>query len=142
MMNERAKPYLWGVWVAVVLQIGGRVVDGRWHTTHDAFEGASEQLRAHWLLWIGVIVALLAAGLEFAKLSAKERGRGLPTVLIGTIVYVPAATWHFIEHTRGVEPALAHPAHLLPAIGQTLIVIGAIWALVEWRRTRALRTTA
>ena len=58
MTDRRA---LQGLWVAVAVQVAGRIVDGLWHASHDEFETTSDQLQAHWLIWVGVLLALVVA---------------------------------------------------------------------------------
>lgn len=51
------------LWAAAAVQLLGRALDGRWHATHDEFEGTRQQLTAHWLLWLGVLATLAVAAL-------------------------------------------------------------------------------
>ena len=52
-----------GRWVAigVALLLAGRLIDLAWHVTHPEFETASDQLRAHAVVWLGVLLLLLIA---------------------------------------------------------------------------------
>jgi hypothetical protein len=39
-------------------QVAGRLVDLQWHLTHEEFEGAGEQVQAHWLIWLATVFLL------------------------------------------------------------------------------------
>lgn len=126
------------LWVAVVIQILGRVLDSRWHASHDEFEGTSQQLTAHWLLWIGVLATLAVAAMGVRSLSDHANAiAGFRITLAGAILYVPTSVWHFIEHANGNDPAFAH---VLLVIGQVGMLAGALAATVLW--LRASRTRA
>jgi hypothetical protein len=133
-MSAALKHYVQAVWVGIAIQIAGRILDGRWHATHDEFEGASQQLEAHWLLWLGVAVTLVAAGLALARLSRAERNLGFSVLFASGVFYTGVAIWHFIEHANDNDPEVAH---VLLAIGQLGIIAGAIVATAQARRTAA-----
>jgi hypothetical protein len=117
------------LWATLLVQVLGRLIDARWHATHDEFEGASEQLEAHWLAWIGVLATLGVAA--WAAQRGVTPGRlGYLTVLVATGFYVPVAVWHFIEHANHSDPELAH---VLLAISQIAVLVGAIAATLAWR---------
>jgi hypothetical protein len=119
------------LWIAVGVQLAGRLVDLRWHLTHDEFEGASQQIEAHWLLWLGVLATIAVAAWA---LRGPGRPLGFPgylVTLVSGLLYVPVAIWHFVEHANGVDPEVAH---LFLAIGQIGMVLGAILAAVIVRR--------
>lgn len=138
-MPTRATRYLQAIWVGVAVQIAGRILDGRWHATHDEFEGASEQLEAHWLLWLGVAITLVAVALAFARLPAADRNAGYTVTLAGLLLYVPVSVWHFVEHASGSDPELAH---ILLAVGQGTIIAGAVTAVLLARRRARLSEPA
>jgi hypothetical protein len=121
------------LWIAVGVQLAGRLLDLRWHLANDEFEGTSQQLEAHWLLWIGVLATIAVAGVA---VGAPERPAGrvgyLLTLLSG-LVYAPVAIWHFIEHANHADPELAHVLLGLTQIG---MVAGAIIATMIARRGR------
>jgi hypothetical protein len=117
------------LWVAVAVMLVGRGIDLRWHATHDEFEGTSQQFEAHWLAWIGVLLVLaVAVVLTRRGLS----GFGIQLTLGSAAAYVPVAIWHFTEHANGADPELAHVLLGLTNLG---MVIGAVVATVEARRT-------
>jgi hypothetical protein len=130
-VNAPARPFLIAIWVGVGVQIAGRILDGIWHATNDEFEAASQQLEAHWLLWLGVIITVVAASLAVARVPAGERNWGYSLLLAGGLLYVPVSIWHFIEHANLNDPQVAH---YLLALGQGTMIAGAIAALVLTRR--------
>ncbi|MGH2986533.1 MAG: hypothetical protein ACRDLO_07600 [Solirubrobacterales bacterium] len=123
------------MWIGVVVQIGGRILDGIWHSSHDEFEGASQQLEAHWLLWLGIAITLAAAAVALIRLTASQRDAGYAVILAGGTLYVPVAIWHFVEHANHNDPELAH---YLLAVGQVVIIAGAIAAAILTRRRDVL----
>jgi hypothetical protein len=126
-MSDRTRKYLFAILAGVLLQIAGRVVDGLWHANHEEFEGASEQLQAHWLLWIGIAITAVAAVLAVTRLAPAERNRGYDVIVAGCAVYVPVSVWHFIEHANLNDPDVAH---FLLGLGQIVLIGGAIAAWI------------
>ena len=121
------------LWIAVVVQLVGRLLDLRWHLTHDEFEGTSQQLKAHWLVWIGVLATVAVAAWAIAR---PERVGGYPgyvLTLAAGLVYAPVAVWHFIAHANGEDPGLAH---VLLAVAGVGMVAGAVLAALLVRRMR------
>lgn len=124
--------FLQAVWVGIAVQIAGRILDARWHLTHDEFEATSQQFEAHWLLWLGVAITLVASGLALARLSRAERNSGFAVLFASCVFYSGIAIWHFIEHANHNDPDVAH---VLLAIGQIAMIAGAIVTTVQARRT-------
>lgn len=122
------------LWIAAALMVAGRLVDARWHSTHEEFEGALEQAQAHWLAWLGALVALAVAILVLQGSATATRGYML--TLAGGLLYGGVAVWHFIEHASGNDPG---GAHLLLVIGQLAIFAGVVIATVETRGSRRPR---
>jgi hypothetical protein len=121
------------LWTAVGIQLAGRLLDLRWHLTHDEFEGTSQQFEAHWLLWLGVLATIAVAAWAVLR---HERLAGYPGYLLtlaSGLFYVPNSVWHFIEHAHGTDPELAH---LLLGVGQVGMVIGVVLATLLARRIR------
>jgi hypothetical protein len=133
-MSREARQLLAALWAGVAVQIAGRVLDGIWHANHDEFEGASQQLEAHWLLWLGILLTLVVAVIAVARLPAAERNGGYSIVLVGGGLYVPVSVWHFIEHANLNDPEVAH---YLLALGQGTMLAGAIAAAILARRQSA-----
>lgn len=130
----RERP-LAALWLAVALTVAGRLLDLQWHLTHDEFEGTSEQLQAHWLVWLGVLTIL---GVTTVAVREKVGGRGFRVALLSAAFYVPVATWHFIEHANRSDPELAH---VLIAIAYIGIVVGVVLATLDARRRRRTPAT-
>ncbi len=123
----REKP-LTALWIAVGIVILGRLVDLQWHLSHDEFEGTSQQFRAHTVVWIGVLSVL---AVTVIAIRAGVRNPGLTLALAGTVVYIPVAVWHFIEHANGTDPEVAH---VLLGIADVVIIGGAIVASLARRQ--------
>jgi hypothetical protein len=120
--------------VALVVQIAGRALDGRWHATHDEFEGASQQLEAHWLIWLGVLATLGICALALRRLDRDDRGLlGYRVTLVSGLGYAIVAVWHFIEHANHNDPEIAH---VLLALGQAGMLIGIVLVFVLPRRAQ------
>jgi hypothetical protein len=109
------------VLVGVGLLTAGRLLDLRWHATHDEFETGIDQLEAHWLAWLAAVV-LLAAG-AVAVRSATYRSPGFVVVFGSASLYVVVATWHFWLHQQLRDPDLPH---VLLALSQLGLYVGAL----------------
>jgi hypothetical protein len=131
MASIRERP-LAALWVAIAVMVAGRLLDLQWHLSHDEFEGTSEQLQAHWLAWIGVLLVLVVAA---AVVRQGKGGVGFRIALLSAAAYVPIAIWHFVEHANGTDPELAH---VLLGITNVGMVVGAIMATFGPRRTQRL----
>jgi hypothetical protein len=134
-VGARARTYLRALWIGALLFVAGIVLDQRWHATHDEFEGTSQQFEAHWLLWLGFLVVLVATVLAFVRLAAGERHPGFAVVLAASAIYLPVTVWHFVAHANEVDPAVAH---VLLGLGDAAIFAGAAWTLVASIRARSL----
>ena len=121
------------LWIALSLQLIGRLLDLRWHLTHDEFEGTSQQLEAHWLLWLGVVATIGAAAVAASAPERPAGWSGYVVTLLSGALYVPISVWHFIEHANDADPELAH---VLLAVAQIGMVTGVIVATVIARRER------
>ena len=119
------------LWIAVAVTVLGRLLDLQWHATHDEFEGASQQLQAHWLIWLGVLMVLAVTAVAVREHIG---GKGIRITLLGAVLYVPVAIWHFAEHANGSDPELAH---VLIAIAYIGMLAGAVIAALEARRDAA-----
>jgi hypothetical protein len=93
------------LWLGVGTTLAGELVDLRWHLTHDEFETGGDQLRAHWLTWLGALVAM-AAALAGAWTNADNGGYRL--VAGFGLAYAGLAVWHFVAHVKESDPAVAH----------------------------------
>jgi hypothetical protein len=120
------------LWAGVVVQLLGELLDARWHATHEEFETASDQLQAHWLLWLGTALTLAAAALAARRLRP-EHNPGLDATLAAGTAYVLVASWHLLAHLAGSDPELAHALLLVTKLG---ILSSVAWATLVWRRDR------
>lgn len=129
---ETARQRLRLLWYAVAVQVAGRLLDFRWHATHDEFEGTSQQFEAHWLLWLGVLATLgvTVAASRRHEVPQPER-LGYLAILAFGLPYVGFAVWHFIEHANGNDPGLAH---VLLGITQVGMLLAAVATTVQARR--------
>jgi hypothetical protein len=138
-MTDHDATYLRALWVGGILFAAGIVRDQLWHATHDEFEGTSQQVEAHWLLWLGFLVVLAVAVLAVVRLSSGERHPGFAVVLAASIVYLPVTVWHFGAHANDVDPELAH---VLLAIGDATILGGVAWTVATSLARRARTRSA
>lgn len=121
------------VWVGLGLWFAGRLIDARWHASHDEFEGASQQIEAHWLAWLGVAVTLVVAVSASRRFATLRRSVGLRTVAAAGAAYLLVAVWHFVEHADGNDPEVAHVLLVLANAG---LIAGAIILTLSLRRGR------
>jgi hypothetical protein len=119
------------LWLGVAIQLAGEVVDLRWHATHDEFEGAADQVEAHWLIWLGALLTLTAAAAAARSVRLQDN-RGVMLTLVAGATYVGVSIWHFAAHASGTDPEVAH---VMLGLGKIGILAGVIWATVVWRRT-------
>jgi hypothetical protein len=133
---QSARRYLEVLWIGAGVQIIGRIIDGIWHATHDEFETASDQLQAHTVIWIGVLVTLVGSALAMRS-KPRDRNIGYPVVLVASIVYAGVAAWHFIEHANHSDPDLPH---VLIAVTWVVLLGGVLLAtMVSRHALQALR---
>ena len=59
------------LWVAILVQVLGRIGDGIWHLNRADLEGPANRLEAHFVLWVGVLMTL--AGWALRTDGAPER---------------------------------------------------------------------
>ena len=96
------------LWIAFAIQVAGRLLDFWWHATHDQFESGTDQLRAHWLVWIGTaLVLVVGVRALLAGVAGPERP-GYLTVVLANGLYVPIAVAHFFQHMNHQEVDWAH----------------------------------
>lgn len=132
-MSEPSAPHLRALWIGAAVFVAGIVRDLIWHAGHDEFEGTSQQVEAHWLLWIGFVIVLGSTVLAFLRLRPEERHRGFALVLAVSAVYLPVTVWHFVAHANDVDPAVAH---VILGIGDVAIIAAAAWTFRTWLRRR------
>jgi prepilin signal peptidase PulO-like enzyme (type II secretory pathway) len=128
------------VFVALVIgfgaQIAGRLVDLRWHLTHDEFEGGIEQLQAHWLIWLATLFVLGTAvrGVRHAASGGERRGHQI--VLVANLSYAVVAVIHFFQHLNRLE---VDWAHVLLAVTGIAGAVGVLWVVAVRLKARRHR---
>jgi hypothetical protein len=138
-MQAEASPKLFtALVVGFGAQIAGRLVDLRWHLTHDEFEGGIEQLQAHWLIWLATlfIVGVAVGGL---RVTSQGERRGYQIVLMANLAYAVVAVIHFFQHLDRLE---VDWAHLLLAITGIAGAVGVLWVIAVRLRSRRERKEA
>lgn len=123
----REKPLL-ALLAAVAVVIVGRLVDLQWHLTHDEFEGTTQQIRAHLVVWIGVLMVFTVSAWA---VRGGIGGVAFRLALAGATLYIPVALWHFIEHASGNDPEVAH---ILIVIADVAIIGGGVIGALMARR--------
>lgn len=124
----KARRLLLALWIGVAIQLLGQLIDVRWHATHSShFRSASEQVEAHWMIWLGIAV-ILVAGLAAVMSGRGTAGRGLTGALVASSVLVAGQVWNFVDHTQG---RTAVPPHLLIALGRLGVLAAAGVATYE-----------
>jgi hypothetical protein len=138
--QARGRP---GLFSALVIgfgaQIAGRLVDLRWHLTHDEFEGGVEQLQAHWLIWLATLFVIGVAGVALGHADHQSERRGYLIVLVSNVAYAVVAVIHFFQHLNQLE---VDWAHLLLAIIGVASVIGVLWVIGARLRSRRAQAGA
>lgn len=112
----------------------GRVIDLVWHATHPEFETAGDQVRAHAVVWLGVLILLVAAG---RAVAVGLREGGYLFLLAAVLLDVVVSVWHFWEHYNQRDPDLPHVLLLVANIG-IFAAVGWLW-LGAWKRRSSQR---
>jgi hypothetical protein len=115
--------------------IAGRLLDAWWHAGHDEFETGTDQLQAHWLVWIGALLVMAAA----AQGVRERRSPGYSVALAGALGYAVVAAWHFYEHTERREVDVTH---LVLVVTNLVILTGVVWVAIEAARGMPRRANA
>jgi lipopolysaccharide export LptBFGC system permease protein LptF len=131
---QRPAQLLTALGIGVLVQLIGRGIDFRWHATHDEFETAADQLQAHWVLWVGALITLAVSSAALRRGRARSERLGYVLVLAGSIGYLAAALWHFLEHLAENEST---PAHVAVAATWGVLLVGVVVTAVMWRRAQA-----
>jgi cytochrome bd-type quinol oxidase subunit 2 len=118
------------LWIGFGASIAGRLLDLRWHVTHDEFETAGDQVRAHWLAWLGALVLLVAVAVA---LSQRRANPAMTALFVAAAGYAVVAIWHFYEHSQHRDPDLPH---VLLAVTLIAMLVGAPLAALNLRRER------
>lgn len=123
--------------IAFTVQVLGRLLDFRWHATHEEFETGGDQIQAHWLVWLGTIIALAVGIVALRSVRSPNERRGYWTVVAGNSLYVPVAVLHFIQHLNREEVDWTHVAL---ALTNVVALSGVVTVVVAWfaRRRQSL----
>lgn len=113
------------VWVGLAVQILGKVVDAWWHSTNPGFEDVGDLLRAHSLIYLGIVWTLIASGRALIKTAtlAGLGNRGFFVTLIGSVGQFAGSAWDFWAHSIRAETSTAH---MVNALGLIVVLLGAI----------------
>lgn len=127
-VHLRPRTLLLALWIGVGIQLLGQIVDVRWHAQHGShFQSASEQVAAHWVVWvsIGVMIAsaATAVGSGYAKAS-----RGFAWALVASALYAAASGWNFWEHAHGRHAAAPH---VLIGVSRIGVLVAAVLATYD-----------
>ena len=120
---------------AFVVQILGRLLDLKWHSDHPEFETARDQVQAHWLVWLGTLVILVAAGWALKTDPPRGERRGYLVVLWSNVVYVVVAIVHFFQHLDHQEVDWAHVGLAVTNVGSVVGVLIVIASRLKYRAT-------
>ena len=127
-MIERIRRLRLTVVAGAVVLTAGRLLDLRWHATHDEFETGTDQLQAHWLAWLGALILLVAATLGVRRPA--YRSPGFVVLLASAATYAAVAVWHFWLHQQLRDPDLPHVVLALSQlglyVGSAMVVAGLV----------------
>jgi hypothetical protein len=95
-------------WTGILMLMAGQVVDLRWHAANGrGFERASDQVGAHWLIWLGVLVLLIVAVVGARRVPSRWY-LGFRLLLLAVACHVLVDGWHFWEHYNLRDPVVPH----------------------------------
>jgi hypothetical protein len=115
---------LLGLWIGVAIQLVGQIVDVGWHAAHGShFRRASEQVQAHWVIWLGIAVMLVVSAAAVRGGHARA-SRGFLLALLASGLLAVAQAWNFWEHARGRSSA---PAHVIMMVTRVGVVVASVW---------------
>lgn len=117
-------------------QIAGRLVDLQWHLTHEEFEGAAEQFRAHWLIWLATVFVIAVAIPGIRSVGQSSQRRGYLVVLIANLAYAVVAVIHFFQHLDHLEVDWSHLLLAITSIAAAAGVLWVVWARMALRRRK------
>jgi hypothetical protein len=128
-----ATRWLLALWIGVGIQLLGQVLDVRWHAAHGShFRSASEQVQAHWVIWVSIAVTMLSAAAA-VRAGHGRASRGFLWALVTSVVFAAASGWNFWEHAHGRHAIAPHVLMIVSRIG---VVVAAVWVthdLLGWQ---------
>jgi predicted permease len=122
----REKRVFLGLLIAFAGQVAGRLVDLRWHLSHEEFEGGAEQLQAHWLIWLSTVFVFAVAVVARREVGDPGQRLGYAVVLGANVAYGFVAVIHFFQHLDHRE---VDWAHLLLAVTTIAAAFGVVWVV-------------
>lgn len=117
------KGWVSALWAAFSVQVAGRLIDLQWHRTHDEFETGSDQIQAHWLVWLGTILVAAVCVIALRVGPGRAERIGYQVTLIANALYALVAVVHFIQHLDHQEVDWTHVAL---AVTNAVAVIGVV----------------
>ena len=124
MQQPAARPrFLRFLWIAFLVQVAGRLVDLQWHRTHPEFETAQDQLRAHWLVWLGTLLVIAVAAVALPGGNDAVGRAGYAVALLANVLYAVVAVVHFFQHLDHQEVDWAHIGLAITNIGSVVGVL-------------------
>jgi hypothetical protein len=111
-------------------------LDFWWHITHNGFETGADQVRAHWLVWLGTIL-VLAVGIRALLIGVTGSERvGYVAIVGSNLAYIPIAVAHYIQHLNHEEVDWAHVGLAVTNVASALAVL----YITYFRRPRPTHT--
>lgn len=127
-VNLGPRRLLLALWIGVGIQLLGQIVDVRWHAQHGShFRSASEQVAAHWVVWVSIGVMIASAATAVGSGHAKA-SRGFAWALVASALYAVASGWNFWEHAHGT---LGVAPHVLIAVSRIGVLVAAVLATYD-----------
>ncbi len=129
--NERGRRLFQALWAAFAVQVAGRVLDLQWHRAHPEFETGSDQIQAHWLVWLGTILVLIVAGI-----ALRQEAQGDPGYIVAfgaNLLYAVVAVIHFFQHLDHQEVDWAHAGLAITNIAALVGVLMVTWSRFQRR---------
>jgi len=130
-MAGSEKDLVIALWAAFVVQIVGRLLDLQWHRTHDEFETGTDQLEAHWLVWLGTVFVIAVTITALRIVEHGQQKRGYATALLANALYAVAALIHFVQHMNHSEVDWTHVSLAVTNLGA---VVGVVWVTAAFLR--------
>ena len=116
--------------VGLAGQIAGRLVDLRWHATHEEVAGGVEHQQAHWLIWIATLFVIIVAARAIRGNEVARTTKSAYRVVLGVnLAYAVVAVIHFFQHLNHLE---VDWAHLLLSVTSVAGAAGVVWVIVAY----------
>jgi hypothetical protein len=132
-VHDDSRRLFQGLWAAFAVQVAGRLLDLQWHRTHSEFETGSDQVRAHWLVWLGTLLVIIVAAMALRSGTAGRERPAYLITLIANLLYVGVAVIHFNQHLNHQEVDWAHISLALTNVGSVVGVLMVTGASIRHR---------